>query len=138
MKVFRELRDETGCQRMVGYLSISDENGARCVLDADQRHMNRSGRLHGGISVTLLDVACGLAASASIDPVALPPFLTLSLNTQFIAPGRPGLMTARGMIVGGGRSTLFVEGRLEHEDGTLIATGAGVFRKAPPGGAGDA
>ena len=44
---------------------------------------------------------------------------------------------SHGRIVGGGRSLLFLAGELVHEDGTLIATASGVFKRvtAPAGDA---
>lgn len=122
--------DDSGAQRLIGFaLDISDGARARCILDLDERHLNRMGILHGGIAATLLDSALGVTASLTSDPSGRHPVSTVSLNVNYLAPGRPGRVTATGRLTGGGRSTLFVEGDLRHEDGTLIATATGVFRK---------
>ncbi|WP_282601931.1 PaaI family thioesterase [Paracoccus sp. PARArs4] len=124
--------DETGTQRLIGYVvDIGAGDGtAACRLDLDDRHLNRQGMLHGGLAATLLDSAMGTTGSLTVDPSGRHPFTTLSLTVNYVAPGRPGIVEARGRITGGGRSTLFIEGALRHQDGTLIATATGVFRKS--------
>lgn len=127
------IENETGTQRLIGFsLDVGQPDGrARCRLVADDRHTNRHGVLHGGIAATLLDSACGATASLTIDKTGLKPFLTVSLSIDFIAPGRAGGVTAVGRVTGGGRSLVFVAGELIHDDGTLIATAAGVFKRVP-------
>ncbi|MCZ2500676.1 hotdog fold thioesterase, partial [Xylophilus sp. Kf1] len=96
--------------------------GAVCWLDLDDRHLNRQGILHGGLAATLLDSAMGATGSLTVDTTGRHPFTTLSLTVNYLAPGLPGRVTATGRVTGGGRATLFIEGALRHEDGTLIAT----------------
>ncbi|WCR10809.1 PaaI family thioesterase [Paracoccus stylophorae] len=126
---------ETGTQRLVGYaLDVGQpDRRARCRLVVDDRHTNRHGVLHGGIAAMLLDSAAGATASLTLDDTGRRPFLTVSLNTDFIGAGRPGGVTATGRIIGGGRSLLFVAAELVHDDGTLIATATGVFKRVPGG-----
>lgn len=130
---------ETGAQRLVGYvLDVGQpDRRARCRLVVDDRHTNRHGVLHGGIAAMLLDNACGATASLTLDDSGRRPFLTISLNIDFVSAGRQGDVTATGRIVGGGRSLLFVSGELVQDDGTLIATASGVFKRvnAPAGDA---
>lgn len=130
------IQNETGTQRLIGYeLDVGQpDRRARCRLIVDERHTNRHGVLHGGIAATLLDSACGATASLLVDDTGQRPFLTISLNIDFIAAGRPGGVTATGRVTGGGRSLAFVTGELRHDDGTLIATAAGVFKRVPEGG----
>ncbi|MCZ0962311.1 PaaI family thioesterase [Paracoccus benzoatiresistens] len=127
--------DETGTQRLVGYtLDVGQpDRRARCHLVVDDRHTNRHGVLHGGIASMLLDSACGATASLTIDDSGRRPFLTISLNIDFVGAGRQGGVTATGRVIGGGRSLLFVAGELVHDDGTLIATASGVFKRVPGG-----
>lgn len=123
--------DETGAQRLVGYtLDVGRPDGrARCRLLVQDRHTNRHGVLHGGIAAMLLDNACGATASLTVDDSGRRPFLTVSLNIDFVGAGRLGGVTATGRVVGGGRSLLFVAAELVHDDGTLIATASGVFKR---------
>ena len=129
------IEDETGAQRMVGYtLDVGQpDRRARCRLVLNERHTNRHGVLHGGIAAMLLDSACGATASLTVDDSGRRPFLTISLTVDFVGAGRPGGVTATGRVVGGGRSLLFVAGDLVHDDGTLIATASGVFKRVPGG-----
>lgn len=131
--MIQEIRNETGTQRPVGYVvEVGQTDGcARCWLDLDERHLNRHNVLHGGIATMLMDSASGATGSMSVDPSGLAPFLSVSLNIQFLAPGLPGRVIATGKITGGGKSLKFISGELRHEDGTLIATSTGVFKRVP-------
>ncbi|WP_299565843.1 PaaI family thioesterase [uncultured Sulfitobacter sp.] len=124
--------NETGTQRLVGYIvDVNDPPHGRCHLDVNETHLNRHGALHGGIAVTLLDNASGTTGSLTVDRTGKAPFLTVSMNTQFVGSGRPGRMTATGTVTGGGRSLLFIAAELRHADGTLVATSTGVFKRVP-------
>jgi len=127
------IRDETGTQRMVGYvIDVGQGDGkARCWLDLEDRHLNRHRVLHGGIATMLLDSACGATGSLTVDDTGRAPFLTVSLTTQFVAPAKGGRVTATATLTGGGRSLKYISGELRDESGTLIATANGVFKKVP-------
>ncbi|MFV0302141.1 MAG: PaaI family thioesterase [Paracoccus sp. (in: a-proteobacteria)] len=129
------IRDETGTQRLLGYmLDVGRGDGrARCGIEIGPQHLNRQGILHGGIAASVLDSAMGTTASLSVDASGRQPFTTLSLTVSFLAPGRPGGAVAEGRITGGGRKTLFIEGVLTHEDGTIIARAQGVFKQSATG-----
>ncbi|MCX7567280.1 PaaI family thioesterase [Sulfitobacter sp. F26169L] len=123
---------ETGTQRLLGYVvDVRDRLHGRCILDVTEHHLNRHGVLHGGIAATLLDNACGTTGSLTVDSTGKAPFLTVSMNTQFLGAGLPGRMTATGTVTGGGRRLLFISAELRHEDGTLVATATGVFKRVP-------
>ena len=124
--------DGTGAQRLIGFVVDlrGGDGAARCHLDVDARHLNRHGVLHGGITATLLDAATGFAASLSVDPQARTLFLTVALDTHFLAPAREGRVTATGRVTGGGRRLLFAAGELRDASGGLIATATGVFKRA--------
>lgn len=128
------IENETGAQRTLGYvLDVGQGDGrARCYLDLTEAHMNRHGVLHGGIAGMLLDNAMGATGSLTVDDSGRAPFLTISLNTQFLAPARAGTrVTATGRVTGGGRSLLFIAAELVDGDGTVIATATGVFKRVP-------
>ncbi|WP_293451188.1 PaaI family thioesterase [Planktotalea sp.] len=128
-----EIRNETGTQKLIGYvIEVGHIDGtARCWLDLDARHLNRHNVLHGGVATMLLDSASGAAGSLTVDDTGKAPFLTVSLTTQFVASGLPGRVTAVGRVTGGGRSLKYITAELHHEDGTLIATSTGVFKRVP-------
>lgn len=127
----RLIRDETGSQTLIGYvvdLTGTDGHG-RCHLDIGPQHLNRHGMLHGGISTMLLDSASGYTAAMAFDPEGFSPVLTVSLATQYVAPVASGRVTAMGTVAGHGRSVCHVTGELRDEDGRLIATATGVFKR---------
>lgn len=106
-----------------------DAGEAHCLLEVDDRHLNRHGALHGGIVATLLDVAAGVTASMVHDPEGLTPMATVSLNINYVAAGRVGPIRAIGTRTGGGRSLHFVSADLRDEEGMLIASATGVFKR---------
>lgn len=124
---------ETGTQTTLGYLLEigHDDGGARCHLDVTEAHTNRHGVLHGGIATTVLDNAMGATSSLTVDDTGRTPFQTISLTTQFLAPAFLGKrVTAVARVTGGGRSLLFLAAELHDEDGRLIASATGVFKRA--------
>lgn len=128
------IRDETGAQTLIGYVvDVSGpEGGARCWLDVGPQHTNRHGVLHGGIATVVIDNACGTTASLTIDAEGRTPFLTISMNVQYIAPAMEGSrVTATGRVIGGGRSTLFIAAELVDDSDRLIASASGVFKRVP-------
>jgi len=126
------IRDETGTQTLIGYVvDVSDPTHGRCWLELGPQHLNRHDVLHGGITTALLDNASGTTGSLTVDNSGTAPFLTISMTTQFLAPGLPGWVCAKGTVTGGGRSLLYITAELRHETGTLIATSTGVFKRVP-------
>ncbi|WP_027233688.1 PaaI family thioesterase [Leisingera caerulea] len=128
------IKDETGTQRLIGYVIDvgQPDKRARCTLSVTDHHLNRHNVLHGGIVTTMLDSAMGATASLSVDPSGRAPFLTVSLTTQFVAAAtEKSKLIATGEAVGGGRSLLFVDGELRDGSGRLIATATGVFKRVP-------
>lgn len=102
---------------------------ARCHLELEAKHGNRHGGLHGGIIACLLDNAMGYAAALELDPSGATKVLTVSMNTQFLAPAKAGRVTAEGHVTGGGKNLLFVDGKLLDQDNRLLATATGVFKR---------
>lgn len=130
------IRDETGAQTLLGYVvDITAQDGtARCLLDIGAQHGNRHGSLHGGIIACMLDNAMGFAASLTGDAAGDTKFMTISMNTQFMAPAREGQVVATGTIVGGGRNLLFAEGEVVDDSGRVIATATGVYKRVREAG----
>jgi uncharacterized protein (TIGR00369 family) len=108
-----------------GIEPVSSEPGrTRLRVKLEDHHMNQLGIAHGGITMTLLDVALGTAARSGSEKSAV---MTLDMQTQFIAPGR-GALSAEGRIVKSGRSLVFVEADVHDETGTLVAKASGIFK----------
>ena len=127
------IRDETGTQSLIGYVmdvSVGDGCG-RCWLDIGPQHTNRHDALHGGILTCMLDNASGTTGSLMVSETGKAPFLTISMNTHYLAPAFKGRVTTTGKISGGGRSILFIDAEFLDKDGRKIATSSGVFKRVP-------
>lgn len=115
---------------MVGYHLVEWEEGrARVVLDVDDRHLNRSGIMHGGVLSTLIDVACGYAGCYCATPGHARWALTLQLTCQFMGKVEKGdRLSAEGVATGGGRSLFFSRTEVRRQDGELVGHGEGTFK----------
>ena len=114
---------------LVGYrLAVWRDDHAEIVLTLGRQHVNRTGRLHGGVLCTLIDAACGYAGTFAVEGRPRQA-LTLALTTQFLAPAHAGaILTATGRRIGGGRRIFFAAAEVHDQDGRLIARGDGTFR----------
>ncbi|RMD62858.1 MAG: PaaI family thioesterase [Alphaproteobacteria bacterium] len=115
---------------LVGYeLTAWHTDEATVALSVTDRHINRSGVVHGGVIATLIDTACGFAGCYRPPPQEGRRAMTLALTTQFIAPAVAGMrITAHARRTGGGRQIFFASCEVRDQDGRLIASGEGTFR----------
>lgn len=121
----------TGSQRLLGYvLDLGREDGCATVtMEVTEMHLNRHGVMHGGLITTVTDTAMGATASLTASADGKIPFTTISLTMNFLAPMQPGVLTATGRVMGGGRKTVFVEGEARDQTGKLIAQATGAFKR---------
>jgi acyl-CoA thioesterase len=112
----------------LGVEFISAENGRAVVaLDLTARHLNSWSVAHGGVLMTLLDVAMAVAGR-TLDPTA-GGGVTLEMKTSFLQPANAGTR----LIVSGHAfhrsSTLaFCEGEVRDTAERLIAKAMGTFK----------
>ena len=99
-------------------------------LTVAERHLNRRGRLQGGVAATLLDAACGYAGLLREDRAEPGEAATITLTVNYIGKLGQGRVRAIGRVSGGGRNIYFSSGELLAEDGSLAATAQGSFRRA--------
>ena len=113
----------------VGFCAIepilSDRLRTRLEVTVEPHHANQMGVAHGGVLMTLLDVAMGSAARAHVDANVV----TVDMQTAFIAPAR-GRLAGEGRVVRAGRSLVFVEGDVRDAAGEIVAKGTSVFKVA--------
>jgi uncharacterized protein (TIGR00369 family) len=102
---------------------------ARVVLETRGELTNNFAATHGGVIMTLLDVAMSSAALSKSDFQRA--VVTIDMSTSFIKPGR-GRLVAHGTAVGGGRSVCFCEARVEDEAGDTVAKAMGTFKYVKP------
>ena len=87
----------------VGMRLVDVEPGrAFFELEAEARHANPMGTVHGGILCDLADAAMGMAYYSTLE--AGESFTTLELKINFLRPFWTGRLVARGRVVSKGRT----------------------------------
>ena len=102
-------------------------------LTLAERHLNSGDVAHGGVVMTLLDVAMAFAARcANADSVAV---ATIEMKTTFMQPCI-GLLTGKGRLMHRTRSMAFTEGTIHDSEGKACAHATGTFKyvKRQPAG----
>ena len=114
------------------------ENGeAEIALTPKDEHLNGWNVVHGGVSMTLLDVAMAHAArsvgvaptganaaAAGPDPRGV---VTIEMKTSFMRPG-VGRVIAKGRLLTKTHTMAFCEGSLVDTHGALLAHATGTFK----------
>jgi uncharacterized protein (TIGR00369 family) len=109
-----------GVATLVGFRLVSIEHGrARFELDADARHFNPMGTLHGGILCDIADAAMGMAYASALDEGES--FTTLELKINFLRPITVARLVADGRVVQRGKTVGLAECAVTDERGRLIA-----------------
>ena len=120
-----------GFNELIGHEVVSWRQGfVEMRLKVRPELCNANGLLHGGVLMTLLDGASGLACTFNDTATVRRLSVTLAFTTQFIKAAREGDTLA---ILGAWRpstskSTFAAETEIYDQAGDLIATGAGTFR----------
>ena len=112
--------------KLLGARAEHREKG-RAVVSIEVRHeLTNSWKFaHGGVLLTLLDVAMGSAARTTDGHGA--GIVTVSLTVNFLRPCS-GLLRAEGRVLRSGRSLVFCEGEVRDASGEVQAKGIGTFR----------
>ncbi|HET7730663.1 MAG TPA: PaaI family thioesterase [Usitatibacter sp.] len=107
-------------------IELLERGEGRAVLRLALREelMNSFGAAHGGVVMTLLDIAMATAAR-SLDPKAVGA-ITVEMKTSFLGAGK-GVLIATGECLHLGRSVAFCEGKVHGADGKLAASASGTF-----------
>jgi len=98
-------------------------------LVAQDHHLNLAGVIHGGMIATLADTAMGLAYRTVLK--AGTSHLTSQLSITFLAPGRPGIVTARATVVKTGGRVGYAEAEVVDVEGALLARATALFAVTP-------
>lgn len=121
---------ESGTQTLIGYETHRHDGTVSISLQLEERHMNRSNLLHGGITATLLDAVAGYQAELAMGLGQEARVVTVALTTNYLQAGRLGdFVTATAEPVGKGKTLQHVTARLHRQDGVLIATANGIFKR---------
>ncbi|HUI34924.1 MAG TPA: PaaI family thioesterase [Stellaceae bacterium] len=88
-------------------------------IDADERHLNNLGIVHGGAYMAFADDLGGTAAGLNI-PAGMRT-TTVESKSNFFRASPPGRITGVSVPIHVGRSTVVVETRIFNTDGKLAA-----------------
>ena len=101
---------------------------ARIVCHAETKHLNRSGIVHGGVILSLIDQAAGYSGLWCSVPGNVRKAVTVDLDCRFTGQVGLGRVVAEAKLVRGGRSLYFVRTEVFDADGQLAAFGASTHR----------
>jgi uncharacterized protein (TIGR00369 family) len=114
--------------RLLGFVLREIEPGhAVFEMEADERHHNPMGTLHGGIYCDLADAAMGYAYAATLGEGET--FTTVELKMNFFRPVRQGRLTAEARVVKAGGTLGYVECDVTDQTGKLMAKAASTCMK---------
>ena len=122
----------------LGIEFVSAGSGRAVVaLDLAPRHLNGWAVAHGGVIMTLLDVAMAVAGR-SLDPAA-GAGVTVEMKTSFIQPGHAGTRLLASAHAFHRSSTMsFCEAEVRDTAGRLVAKAMGTFKYLRDRSKGDA
>ena len=107
----------------------TDELGqgtARLSLPVEREFTNSLGTVHGGVIMSLLDVAvCTAARTLHPESIGV---ITIDMSVSFIGGGTGKRLNADARVMRDGRSMSFVEGEAKNEDGSLVAKAIATVR----------
>jgi uncharacterized protein (TIGR00369 family) len=99
---------------------------ARLSLPIETHLTNSLGTVHGGVILSLLDVAlCTAARTLHPDSAGV---ITIDLSTSFIGAGSGEKLLADARVMKDTRSVSFVEAEAKNQDGTLVAKAIATVR----------
>ena len=102
------------------------EGTARLSLPVEPEFTNSLGTVHGGVIVSLLDVAlCTAARTLHPESIGV---ITIDSSTSFIGGGSGARLLAEARVLKDGRSMSFVEGEAKNADGSLVAKAIATVR----------
>ncbi|HEY8252239.1 MAG TPA: PaaI family thioesterase [Burkholderiales bacterium] len=102
------------------------EGTARLSLPIEPQLTNSLGTAHGGVIMSLLDVAlCTAARTLHPDSIGV---ITIDLSVSFIGGASGERLAAEARVLKDGRSMSFVEAEAKNQDGSLVAKAIATVR----------
>ena len=112
---------------LLGWSVLEAEPGRiRVTFQGKPDFYNPVGFVQGGILIAMLDGVMGAAAVSQLGPGES--ITTLDIRTSFMQPVRDVKLVAEGRVVQKGGGTVFMDGTLTLEDGSLVATATATGR----------
>ena len=95
----------------------ANDGKAQLVVEADDRHLNPAGAVHGGLLATLVDTTMGSAVKSAVDDEAP---ATSQLTLTYLRPGKPGRLEVSARVGKRGDSLTICEADVRQDDKTLV------------------
>jgi uncharacterized protein (TIGR00369 family) len=116
-----------GFTDLVGIEMVSTEEGRAVInIQAEQRHLNPSGTVHGGLIATLIDVSMAEALNTITEEDEQP--FTIQITVNYMKPGNVGMLTSTAQVRKGGERITIVEAEVvQEEDDEVIALATGTY-----------
>ena len=110
-------------------LLLMEGGRSRIAMDLKPEHTNLWAVAHGGLLMTLLDVAMAQAARAPLKAGGelFPGVVTLEMKTSFMRPAL-GRLVAEGSVLQRTATLAFTEGRVLDQEGQLLSHATGTFK----------
>lgn len=120
MKTLRIPADQSPVARLIGMRLASAGPGlATFVLDADERHHNPMGSVHGGILGDLADAAMGYAVISTLAHDET--FTTIEMKVNFLRPVFQGRLRCLASVASRGKTIVYATADIVNEQNKLIA-----------------
>jgi len=104
---------------------------SRFSLAMEPQHRNSYGMAHGGLVLTMMDIALAMAARSLEVPARgpdMPGMLTVELKTSFMRPTYGENIRAEGHCIHRTRTLAFCEGEVYDGEGRVAARASGTFK----------
>jgi len=120
--------DEIPFLKLLGVRALEVAEG-RALLELDQQphHQNSLEMAHGGVVMTMLDVAMARASRTMVREGEANTLITIEMKTSFMLPARDKLR-AEGRVLHRTSSMSFCEADLLDGSGRLVARASGTFK----------
>ncbi len=117
-----------GLNDLLGFQLVEWRSGyAVLEVELDDRHKNRQGGLHGGVTASMIDAVTGYCGIYEPDSSKRRGNVTVSLNINYISRPKGARLRATAELIRAGRRLYFASARVTDDQDTLIATAEAVY-----------
>ena len=111
--------------------TILEKGVVEYQLTIEKKHLATLHAAHGGVILSLLDAAVGVACLSTVceeNRIAS----TVSLSTNFLSPAiLNDTLTAYSEVIKQGKTVVFVEAKIKNQNGKIIATALATLNTYP-------
>lgn len=134
MKTLRIPPDQSPVAQLIGMRLASAGPGlATFVLDADERHHNPMGSVHGGVLGDLADAAMGYAVISTLGRDET--FTTIEMKVNFLRPVFRGRLRCHASVESRGKTIVYATADVVNEQNKVVAKAVSTNLIVKQGGA---